>query len=240
METTFIGLVGDVDPDVVAHRAIGRALWLANLSLGRMVEAVWIATPDAAADPAGSLADIDAVWCVPGSPYRSMEGALAAIRLARERGLPFLGTCGGFQHALVEIARNVAGVEGADHAESSPGADRLVVTGLACPLVEVPGTVALAEGSRIRAAYGAAETTEEYHCSFGFNPAFRPVLEAAGVRFTAFDSDGGVRALELPDHPFFVATLFQPERAALHHRTPPLVRAFVQAAVSARRSVAAA
>ena len=240
METTFIGLVGDVDPDVVAHRAIGRALGLANLSLGRMVEAVWIATPDAAADPAGCLAGIDAVWCVPGSPYRSMEGALAAIRHARERGLPFLGTCGGFQHALIELARNVAGVAGADHAESSPGADRLVVTGLACPLVEETGRIALAEGSRIRAAYGAAEIEETYHCSFGLNPAFRPLLESAGARFTGFDAEGGVRAMELPDHPFFVATLFQPERAALHHRTPPLVRAFVQAAVTARHSAAAA
>jgi CTP synthase (UTP-ammonia lyase) len=71
-------------------------------------------------------------------------------------------------------------------------------------------------------------------CGFGLNPEFRERLEQAGMRFTGFDPEGAVRALELPTHPFFIATLFQPERAALHGRTPPLARAFVHAATATK------
>lgn len=235
MEPIFVGLVGDHDHEVVAHRAIPKALGLAALSLGRAVDAVWVGTEDAERDPEGKLGHLDAVWCVPASPYRSMEGALLAIRRAREEGLPFLGTCGGFQHAVIEFARNVCGIAAADHAESSPGAESLLVTPLECPLVEKAARVFLPGTSLVREAYGAGEIVEEYHCSFGVNPAYRGELEEGGMRFTGFDPQGDPRVLELPDHPFFVATLFQPERAALRNVLPPLVRAFVRA-VAARKS----
>jgi CTP synthase (UTP-ammonia lyase) len=228
MQPIFIGLVGDHDPEVVAHRAIPKALGRVALSLGRTVDPVWIPTDEAEADPYGTLASMHAVWCVPASPYRSMEGALAAIRRARERNIPFLGTCGGFQHAIVEFARDVCGLADADHAETRPDGGTLVISGLACSLRA--GRVRLAEGARLREVYGAAEIAEEYQCSYGLNPAYQRVLEEHGMRFTAFDPDGAVRAMELPGHPFFVGTLFQPERAALRNVTPPLVAAFVRAA----------
>jgi CTP synthase (UTP-ammonia lyase) len=232
--TTRIALVGDHDPGVTAHRAIPLALALASAELGAGVEAEWAATPELAHDPAGRLEGFGAVWCVPASPYASMGGALGAIRHARERGIPFLGTCGGFQHALVELARNVLGMAGADHAETGPAADHLVVAPLACSLVEETGTIRLAAGSRVRAAYGVPETVEGYHCRFGLNPAYRRAFESGGrVRFTGEDEAGEARAMELEGHPFFVATLFQPERAALRGVAPPLVRAFVRAALSA-------
>lgn len=234
MEPTFIALVGDHDPEVVAHRAIPKALGLAALSLGRAVDAVWVGTEEVAADEEAALGHVDAVWCVPASPYRSTEGALAAIRRAREGAMPFLGTCGGFQHAVLEFARNVAGISAADHAETNPGGDALVIAPLACALRDVGGRVGFADGSRLRGVYGPADVDEEYMCGYGLNPAFREALEGAGMRFTGFDPDGAVRALELPEHPFFVATLFQPERAALHGHTPPLVRAFVHAATAAK------
>jgi CTP synthase (UTP-ammonia lyase) len=233
-EPTFIALVGDHDPEVVAHRAIPKALGLAALSLGRTVDAVWVATEEVAADEEDALGHVDAIWCVPASPYRSMEGALTAIRRARERGMPFLGTCAGFQHAVIEFARNVAGIAGADHAESSPDGGSLVVSPLACALHDVGGRVRFAEGSRLYGIYGPGEAEEEYMCGFGLNPEFRERLEQAGMRFTGFDPEGAVRALELPTHPFFIATLFQPERAALHGRTPPLARAFVHAATATK------
>ena len=234
MEPTFIALVGDHDPDVVAHRAVPKALGLAALSLGRPVDAVWVATEEVAADEEGALGHVDAIWVVPASPYRSMEGALAAIRRARERGMPFLGTCAGFQHACIELARDVCGLEDADHAETNPGGGTLVVSPLACALRGEAGRVRLEEGSRIREIYGAGEIEEEYMCGFGLNPEYRESLERGGMRFTAFDPDGSPRALELPGHPFFIATLFQPERAALHAHTPPLARAFVHAATTVR------
>jgi CTP synthase (UTP-ammonia lyase) len=229
MEPMFVALVGDHDPDVVAHRAVPKALGLAALSLGRTVDAVWVGTEEVAEDEERALGHVDAIWLVPASPYRSMEGALAAVRRARERRMPFLGTCGGFQHAVIELARSVCGIPDADHAETSPDGTSLVVAPLACALRGVSGRVRLEDGSRIRAIYGQEEIEEEYMCGYGLNPAFRQTLESHGVRFTAFDPDGAPRAFELEGHPFFIGTLFQPERAALHGHTPPLARALVQA-----------
>ncbi|HET7231154.1 MAG TPA: CTP synthase [Longimicrobium sp.] len=233
MEPTFIAMVGDHDPDVVAHRAVPKSLGLAALSLGRPVDAVWVPTERVLEDEEDALGFVNAIWLVPASPYRSMEGALAAVRRARERGLPFLGTCGGFQHAVIEFARNVCGITDADHAETNPHASTLLVAPLACALREVAGRVQLAEGTKIREAYGREWIEEEYMCGYGLNPEFRGVLESHGMRFTGHDTEGDVRSMELADHPFFVGTLFQPERAALLAHTPPLVRAFVKAATGA-------
>jgi CTP synthase (UTP-ammonia lyase) len=95
------------------------------------------------------VAGFDGLWCVPASPYRSMDGALTAIRFARERSRPFLGTCGGFQHAVIEYARNVLGWPDAEHAETSPDAARPVINELECALVEATETVTLFPGTRI-------------------------------------------------------------------------------------------
>jgi CTP synthase (UTP-ammonia lyase) len=184
-------------------------------------------------DAARDLAAFSAIWVVPASPYANMAGALAAIRFARETRRPFLGTCGGFQHAIIEVARNVAGLHSADHAETNPGGEMLVVAPLACSMVEKAGPVRFVAESRLAQIYGGESAHEGYHCSYGVNPAHRAALERAGLRFTAFDEHGEIRGAELPasTHPFFVGTLFQPERAALRGETPPVVRAFVQAAV---------
>lgn len=225
-----IALVGDYSAEVVAHRAIPQALSLARAALAANFEWEWFQTRDIA-DAQRDLALFSAVWVVPASPYENMDGALDAIRFARETRRPFLGTCGGFQHALIEIARNVAGIP-AHHAESHPGGTELVVTRLACSLVEATNTLRLEPDSIIRAAYGHDTATEGYRCNFGPNPSYRAVFEKAGLRFTAFDETGEPRAAELSRsvHPFFVGTLFQPERAALRGELPPLVRAFAQAA----------
>jgi CTP synthase (UTP-ammonia lyase) len=224
-----VGLIGDHDPTVVAHRAIPRALALASEATGIAVEPSWV--PTDAVTGEGRVSGFDALWCVPATPYRSMEGALTAIAWAREHGRPFLGTCGGFQHAVVEYARTVLGWSDADHAETAPGAGaRLVIAPLACELVEASGVVRFLEGTRLAAAYGAAEADEGYHCRYGLNPAFREALLAGPLHVAAVDAAGEVRAVELQGHPFYVGTLFQPERAALAGRVPPIVAAFLRAA----------
>ena len=223
-----IGLVGDYDPSVPAHQAIPIALDLAAERLGEPVRAEWLPT-----DQIVSVKDLDpfdGLWCVPASPYRSMDGALFAIKFARTQGRPFLGTCGGFQHAVIEYARNVLGWVDAEHAETSPDAPRPVVTLLACSLVEATDTVRFTPGSRLIAAYGLSEAAEGYRCRYGLNPEFRAAILAGPLRVAAEDGDGEVRAIELDDHPFFIATLFQPERAALKGECPPLVEEFVRVA----------
>jgi CTP synthase (UTP-ammonia lyase) len=193
-----IGLIGDYNQSVPAHRAAPLALQRAARALHIEIGFEWVPTEEVTS--ASRISRFDGLWCVPASPYRSMEGALLAIRYARENRMPFLGTCGGFQHAVVEYA-----------------------------LVEVTGPVRLFRGTRIASAYGVSDTTEGYRCRYGLNPEFRAALVAGPLRAAADDETGEVRAVELDGHPFFVATLFQPERAALNGGSAPLVVAFASA-----------
>jgi CTP synthase (UTP-ammonia lyase) len=222
-----IALIGEFDPEIPAHRGIELALPMAADALHFGLQPEWL--PTDRIDDTG-LDAYDGIWCVPGSPYRSMAGALTAIRYARERGRPFLGTCGGFQHAVIEYARNVLHWADAEHAETAPQAGRAVIAPLSCALRGVQGTVLPSHGSRLAAAYGTAQIEESYFCGYSINPGFQSALLHAGLHVAAVDVAGDIRALELPDHPFFVTTLFQPERAALGGRLPPLVEAFVRAA----------
>jgi len=226
-----IALIGDYDAAVKAHIAIPKALQLAGESIGCAAEETWIETRALAGDAARRLSAFDGIWCVPGSPYQSMAGALAAIRIAREQKRPFFGTCGGFQHALIEYARNVLGFLEADHAESNPAATVPLIAPLACALREARGVVKLKAGSRIREIYRREEINEGYNCSFGFNPKYGAMFEEAKMRVTGADENGEVRVVELIEHPFFIATLFQPERSAFSGETHPLVRAFIEAAL---------
>ncbi len=225
-----IALIGDYAEIHLAHRAIPAALSLAAREVESALSWRWIHTRDLT-DAPRDLAAFSGVWVVPASPYENTAGALAAIRFARETGRAFLGTCGGFQHALIEFARDVAGIPAADHAETNPSGADLVVTRLSCSLAEQLGAVQFTAGSLIATAYGRTAAQEGYRCNYGVNPERRAELEAAGLRFTAFDPNGDIRGAELPRsrHPFFVGTLFQPERAALRGELPPLVRAFVAA-----------
>jgi CTP synthase (UTP-ammonia lyase) len=234
-----IGLIGDYNPAVLAHQAIPLALDLAGEAEAAAVRHEWIPTQEIGDE--ARVSGFDALWCVPGSPYRSMEGALRAIRFAREQGRPFLGSCGGFQHAIIEYARNVLGWSDAEHAETAPNAAQPVITPLACALVEKTDTICFHKDSLLAAAYGCLEATEGYHCNYGLNPAFLSALVYGSLRVSAEDRTGEVRAVELEGHPFWVATLFQPERVALTGKTPPLAAAFVRATVAQRtgNSVAA-
>jgi CTP synthase (UTP-ammonia lyase) len=229
METNAIriALIGDHDPQVTAHQAIPVALGMAGEHSGKDVQLQWLATDSINAEM--SLVGFDGFWCVPASPYRDMDGALRAIRFARERQRPFLGTCGGFQHAVLEFARNVLGWKDAEHGETSPDATRALLTPLACSLVEAVDSIRLVEGSLIAKAYENAEIREGYRCRYGVNPEFERALLKQQLHAVGHDSAGDLRAVELNDHPFFVATLFQPERAALKGILPPLVRALIEA-----------
>ncbi|UVM51878.1 CTP synthase [Pseudomonas sp. B21-015] len=229
METSAIriALIGDHDPQVTAHQAIPVALGMAAEHSGRNIQVQWLATDCINAET--PLSDFDGFWCVPASPYRDMDGASRAIRFAREQRRPFLGTCGGFQHAVLEFARNVLGWKDAEHGETSPEATRALLTPLTCALVEAVDSIHLVEGSLIAKAYENTEIREGYRCRYGVNPEFERELLKQQLHAVGHDSAGDLRAVELKDHPFFVATLFQPERAALKGLLPPLVRALIEA-----------
>lgn len=234
-----IALIGDHNPDIVAHRGIVASL------IGRALFD-WLMTDELPGDAAAMrqrLVGYHGIWCIPGSPYRQMAAALSAIRVAREEKIPFIGTCGGFQHAVIEIMRDLLGHAEADHAESNAGTSMPVITPLACSLVGQTGQVRFTAGSQLAQAIGEAGLSdrgrvEGYHCSYGINGDYLELLRQSALRFTAHDELGEIRGLELPGHPFFIATLFQPERAALpadaatggRGQVHPLVLAFIAAA----------
>ncbi|APY85766.1 hypothetical protein DCW30_26650 [Streptomyces alfalfae] len=230
-----VALVGDRSPDVTSHTRVPLLLDALATREGLFLDAYWIGTEDAK-EP-GAVRGFDAVWVLPGSPYRSEAGALAAIRTAREDGVPFLGTCGGFQHTLLEFARDVCGLTDVAHAENDPDAADLLIAPLACSLVGHEGTVTLTPGSLAESVIGASSSVERYHCSYGPG-AHLDTLRAHGLRFTGADGSGQARIAELPGHPFFLATLFQPELAGDGSRPHPVVRALARAAVDHARVAA--
>ena len=225
MTAARIAVVGDRSEHVRAHSRIPVAL----RHSGFAVEPVWVGTSEVSA-PA-DLAGFDGVWLVPGSPYANRDGALAAVTSARTAGVPFLGTCGGFQHALLELARNVCDLF-VDHAEHplDAGADALIVP-LSCSLVGAESTVVVRPGTFAATLLGAGPRVERFFCSYGLDDRFRAALQGAGLVFAADDEEGDARMVELPGHPFFVASLFQPELSSDETWVHPLIRAFAGAVV---------
>lgn len=233
MDTLRVALVGDYSPDVPAHIAIPKALALAIADLAYAVEATWIPT-DALSDQQivdNTLSPYHGVWCVPASPYKNMDGALWAIQWARETQRPFLGTCGGYQHAVLEFARNVLGYAEAGNIEVDPNTPMPIISPLICALVEEKGDIVLTPETQIARIYGAEHIVEHYRCSYGFNPEYIPLFEGSDFVISGYDTDGEPRVIELTAHPFFIGTAFQPERSALRGETHPLISAYVQAII---------
>ena len=215
-----IAVVGDRDLAHRTHRELDAEL--ARMPAG--VDAAWLPSPRAA-----EAADADAIWVAPGTPYADDDAVLAAIGRAVDDGTPLLGTCGGFQYAVLALARR-AGLAAA-HAESEPDADDPLIERLACSLYGEEREVTCVPGTRLAAICGTGPFTGFHFCGFGLAPARVAALEAAGVVVSARAPDAGVEGIELPGHPFFLATLFQPQVGALDGRPRhPLVAALVRAA----------
>jgi len=209
---TRIAIVGDFNSANKSHAATVDAIRHCSARREVPVEETWIGTEELA-KPGGvaRLAGFGGIWVAPASPYRSMEGALSAIGFAREGKTPLLGTCGGFQHVILEYARNVLGFADAEHEETAGPSPRLFISRLACSLVGRTMTISLLPDSLVARAYGQTQVQEEYHCNFGVNPDYVDILRASALRVVGSDHEGVVRAVELADHPFFVGTLFLPQ-----------------------------
>jgi CTP synthase (UTP-ammonia lyase) len=231
----WVAVIGDRTPSTDPQDTIAPAIAHAAAGLGVAAPEVrWVPSESLAGpgDAARLLAGTAAVWAAPGGPHRSMPGMLAGIRWARETGTPFLGTCAGFQLAVVEFARNVLGQERATHAEYDPDAPKedLFVDELLCSLAGQTMRVELVDEA-VRAMYGGAAAEERYYCRFGLHPAWRQRVHDAGLRVAAVDTrDGDARILRLADHEWYVLTLFVPQVRSTPQHSHPLVTGWVEAA----------
>jgi len=237
-----IGILGDFNPEFRSHHATPDSLQHAARKLDLKVESEWIPTPSLiGSDAEKTLESFDGLWASPGSPYKSFDGMLKGIEFARRRDWPFLGTCAGFQYALIEFARNVLGIADADSAENNSGSKNIVIYPVACAVPNrkedapklsgrVP-EIRLRPGSYLQSFYGKKEiVTEEFFCNFEVNPEYEWCAMEAGFPVVARGSQGEIRAIESPAHRFFIATLFQPQLSSTEKNPHPLVLAFVQAA----------
>jgi CTP synthase (UTP-ammonia lyase) len=228
MTAASIALVGDRSPTVRAHGRIPLVIDALRRREGLVLDPYWIHSTEA-----DDLERFDGIWVVPGSPYEDREKVIAAVATARASRIPFLGTCGGFQHAILHLARELAGIEDADHAEYGAHETDVIVP-LECSLVGHEGIIRYTPGTLIARIAGVDQRLERYHCSYGIAPAFVDRLAAAGVIFGAHDEDGAPRALEVAGYEFFLGTLFQPELAGDGSRAHPVIRAFAEAVVRRR------
>jgi CTP synthase (UTP-ammonia lyase) len=225
-----IGIIGDYHADFEPHRATDAALTHAAAALSLPIESAWLPTPSLdVPDAIRSLATFNGLWVAPGSPYQSMSGALRAIRFARESGLPLLGTCGGFQHIILEYARHVLGFSDATDAEYDPDSSKLFISRLACSLVGRTLVISLQPGSLVARTYGATTVTEQYYCNFGVNPDYTNTLSSGDLAIVGSDAEGEVRVVELRSCPFFVGTLFVPQLRSQPKSPHPLILAFLNA-----------
>ncbi len=228
-----IAILGEYNPSFQPHVSTNAAIEHSR-SVSIDVDAAWISTREI---DDTLFERFSGIWVAPGSPYKNIDKTLWAIRYARENGVACFGTCGGFQHMIIEYARNVLGFKDASHAEYDPYASNLFISQLECVLAGREMQLTFSPGSQVAEIYGATSATEEYYCNFGVNPDHISVLQSGPLKITGSDSEGAIRVIELPEHPFFLGTLFVPQTRSTAEQPHPLVTAFLKASTLLLRSV---
>ena len=242
--TVKIGLIGKYVTLPDAYLSVVESLKHAAFHHGRKLEIDWIASDDLdTADLDQRLGDLDGILVPGGFGVRGIEGKIRAVQFARERQVPFFGICLGLQCAVIEFARNVAGLENANSSEFDTSTPHPVVDVLAGQdLGSLGGTMRLGsypckllEGSKAAQAYGAELVYERHRHRYEVNPRVRRKLVDAGLICSGESPNGTlVEIVELPDHPWFVAGQFHPEFKSRPDRPHPLFRDFVGAAIGNR------
>jgi len=238
-----IGVIGKYSELQDAYKSIYEALTHGGLAHDAAVDVVKIAAEELEqGDPARLLEPLQGILVPGGFGSRGIEGKIAAIRHARERGVPFLGICLGLQCAVIEFARHVASLDGAHTTEIEPGTPHPVV----CLMEEQQGVQALGgtmrlgvwpcrlqPGSLAARLYGVTDISERHRHRYEVNNAYRERLEAAGLRVSGASPDGRlVEMVELADHPFFIATQAHPEFKSQPLAPHPLFAGLVGAALA--------
>jgi CTP synthase len=238
-----IGLIGKYVNLPDAYLSVVEALRHGGYAHGASVEVEWIAAEDVEGLLAdGRLRHLDGIVIPGGFGERGIEGKIAAAGYAREHGIPCLGLCLGLQVMVIEVARNVAGLTGANSREFDPCSPHLVIDLMdeQREVVELGGTMRLGvyfarllPGSRVAEAYGTELVSERHRHRYEVNPRYRRRLEDAGLVCSgASPDDRLVEFVELDGHPFWVGTQAHPEFKSRPDRPHPLFRALVGAALT--------
>jgi CTP synthase len=232
-----------------AYLSVIEALKHGGFHHGAEVEIAWISSDELdEGDVASVLDGIHGIVVPGGFGWRGIEGKLDAVRYAREGGIPYLGLCLGLQCAVIEFARNVCGLEGANSSEFDPATPHPVIDLLPEQknVTDLGGSMRLGAqpchvvpGTRAEQVYGEAVVYERHRHRYEVNPAYHEALSGKGLVFSGLSPDGRlVEIIELEGHPFFMAGQFHPELRSRPTRPHPLFRDFVGAARARARGEA--
>lgn len=227
-----IAILGDFNPIYSTHHALNDSCRQIQKKLNKEIQFDWIPTDTFNSKTAFKNLYLG-LWIAPGSPYKDMNNVLNTITYARENNILTIGNCGGFQHMIIEFARNVCGITNADHEETNPDASDLLISKLACSLVEQQEELTITDTHSI--LFNSIKKTNllaKYFCSYGINNKYMDALKSKGLQTTAITASGEVRAFELKSHPFFVGTLFQPALTSAPNEPNPLLVKFIQKCIN--------
>ncbi len=247
--TVNVAMVGKYVQIRDSYISLNEALRHAGLKTRTRVQVHYVESTDLESAGVAGLAGMDAILVPGGFGERGIEGKVAAVRYAREQGVPYLGICLGMQVAVIEFARDVLGLPGANSTEFDRGAadpvialitewrDRTGETLRRDDRSDLGGTMRLgAQDSRIlggtlaRKAYGRDVIHERHRHRYEFNNNYLERMQKAGLAISAFSEDGLVEIVELPSHPWFIGVQFHPEFTSNPRDGHPLFSSFVRAA----------
>ncbi|QXU47573.1 hypothetical protein KYG33_12195 [Chryseobacterium sp. D764] len=224
-----IAILGDFNPVHSTLHALNESTRNIQKKLNLDIQFDWIPTDIFNNKIVFETQKYSGLWIAPGSPYRDMENVLKAIQFTRENNIPTFGNCGGFQHMIIEFARNVCGIQNADHEETNPdGADPLIKK-LPCSLKgEQENLKLIDKNSFLYQTIQQDNIIGKYYCSYGINEKYVDILTKNGLSLTSISEDGNYRSFEIKSHPFFVGTLFQPALTSTEKEPNPIIMEFVK------------
>jgi CTP synthase (UTP-ammonia lyase) len=229
-----IAILGDFNPVYSTHHALNDSIRQTRKKFDEDIQFDWISTDTFNFKTAFNKLYCG-LWIAPGSPYKDMKNVLDTITYARQNGIPTFGNCGGFQHMVIEYARNVCGLTNADHEETNPDSKDLLISKLSCSLVEQEEQLAIIDKESILFdIIKKDKLTGKYFCNYGINSKYLDVLKSNGLKTTAISDDGQVRAFEIKNHRFFVGTLFQPALTSTIDDPNPLIMEFVRLSINGK------
>lgn len=251
-----VGLVGKYTHLTEAYKSLSEALAHAGVHTRTKVEIAYLDSERIRDQGAEDLQGLDAILVPGGFGERGVEGKVAAVRYARENLVPYLGICLGMQVAVIEYARNLAGLAGAHSTEFEPATPHPVIALITewqdtdgriekrDAETDLGGTMRLGgqncrlePGSLVRSVYGRPQVRERHRHRYEFNTRYLDVMMDAGMRFSGWSLDGKlVEIVEIPDHPWFIASQFHPEFTSTPRDGHSLFRGFIEAALQRRKA----
>src|SRR5688500_6620415 len=245
-----IAVVGKYTDYVDSYKSVQEALIHGGVANDVGVSIDWLAS-DRFTDAAAAreiLAGHDGLLVPAGFGVRGVEGMLSSIRHARETGLPYLGICLGMQTAIIEFARNVAGLDDSHSSEFAPDCANPVISLMESQqhVTDMGGTMRLGAytcrlrpGSLAAEVYGVPEVSERHRHRYEVSNNYRDLFAENGLRFSGLSPDGSlVEMIELPSHPWYIGCQFHPELRSRPTRPHPLFAGFIAAAAGAKRGIA--